>query len=163
MSPFRRFWNVIRRASMDDDLRQELDTHLALIEQEECASGLSAMEARQSARLRFGSPLAYRERALDAVIATWLENAWQDAIFAARQLRGRPGFTLSVVLLLAMGVGLNAGMFAIINSVVLNALPLPDAGRLVAVTERTGTFETPTSWPDFLDLRDGNHVLEPAA
>jgi putative ABC transport system permease protein len=148
---------------MDDDLRQELDTHLALIEQEERASGLSAVEARQSARLRFGSPLAYRERALDAVIATWLENAWQDAIFAARQLRRRPGFTLSVVLLLAMGIGLNAGIFAIVNSVVLNALPLPDSGRLVVVTERTGTFETPTSWPDFLDLRDGSHLLESAA
>jgi putative ABC transport system permease protein len=163
MSSIRRLWNVIRRARMDDDLRQELDTHLALIEEEERASGLSVEKARQSARLRFGSPLAYRERALDAVIASWLENAWQDVIVAARQLRGRPGFTLSVVLLLAMGIGLNAGMFAIINSVVLNALPLPDAGRLVAVTERTGTFETPASWPDFLDLRDGSHVLESAA
>jgi putative ABC transport system permease protein len=75
----------------------------------------------------------------------------------------RPGFTVSVVLLLAMGIGLNAGIFTVINSVVLRSLPLPDADRLVVVTERTGRFETPTSWPDFLDLRDSNHALSSAA
>jgi predicted permease len=67
------------------------------------------------------------------------------------------------VLTLALGIGLNAGIFTVINSVVLRSLPLPDADRLVVVSERTTTFETPTSWPDFLDLRDGNHVLESAA
>ena len=60
MSSIRRLWNVVRRSHMDDDLKQELDTHLALIEEEGRAHGLSADEARQEARLRFGNPLAYR-------------------------------------------------------------------------------------------------------
>ena len=66
MSSIQRLWNVVRRTHTDDDLEQELDTHLALIEEEGLARGLSADEARQEARLRFGNPLAYRERALDA-------------------------------------------------------------------------------------------------
>jgi hypothetical protein len=93
MSPLRRLWNVVRRSRIDDELRQELDTHLALIEEEECRAGLSAEQARQNARTRFGNPQAYRERALDAVIATWFEDARQDIGFAIRQLRKAPGFT----------------------------------------------------------------------
>ena len=45
MSPFRRLWNVVRRTRMDEDLKQELETHLALIEDEERAEGLSAWDA----------------------------------------------------------------------------------------------------------------------
>ena len=92
MLSIRRLWNVVRRSQMDDDLRQELDTHLALIEEEGRAHGLSADEARQEARVRFGNPLAYRERALDEVIATRIADTWKDVIFAARRLvrtRGR--------------------------------------------------------------------------
>src|SRR5438445_7470843 len=62
MSPLRRLWNVVRRSRIDDELRQELDTHLALIEEEERRAGLTAEQARQSAKTRFGNPLAYRER-----------------------------------------------------------------------------------------------------
>jgi len=148
---------------LDDEVRQEVETHLALIEDEERARGLSDRDARQRARSRFGNPLSHREQALDAVIAVWLDTFWQDVTFAVRQLLRRPGFAVSVVLLLAIGIGLNAGIFTVINSVVLRALPLPDPDRLVIITERTGLFETPTSWPDFLDLRQRNRVLESSA
>jgi hypothetical protein len=89
MSLLRRLWNVVRRSRLDDDLREELDTHLALIEDEEQARGSSVEQARQTARSRFGNPLV-RERALDAVLAAWLDNAWQDVRFATRQLRKAP-------------------------------------------------------------------------
>lgn len=61
----RRLWNVFRRNGMNDDLREEIETHLTLIEEEECARGASADDARRIARSRFGSPVLYRERALD--------------------------------------------------------------------------------------------------
>src|SRR6266511_2213663 len=131
MSILRRLWNVIRRARLDDELRQELETHLALIEDEERARGLSDQKARQQARSRFGNPLLHRERAIDAVIAIWLDSFRQDVTIAVRQLVRRPAFAVSVVLLLAMGIGVNVGIFTVINSVVLRALPLPDPDRLV--------------------------------
>jgi putative ABC transport system permease protein len=105
----------------------------------------------------------HREQAVDAIIAIWFDTLWQDVTFALRQLMRRPGFAVSVVLLLAMGIGLNAGIFTVINSIVLRPLPLPNPDRLVIVTERTSRFETPTSWPDFLDLRQRNRVLESSA
>jgi len=115
MSPVRRLWNIVRRARMNEDLRQEFETHLALIEEEERAKGLSAEQARDQTRARFGNSLAYRERALDAVIATWLENTCKEMIFAARRLGWSPAFTLATGLTLAIGA--NAAIFTVVYRV----------------------------------------------
>src|ERR1700682_2237943 len=129
MSLLRRLWNVLRRTRMDDDLRQELDTHLALIEEEVRAQGGSAEQARQSARSRFGSPLVYRERALDAVITTGFESACKEIVFASRRLARSPAFTLATVLTLALAIGANAAIFTVVQRVVVNPLPYGDSGR----------------------------------
>ena len=91
MSPIRRLWNAFRRARLDDDLQQEIETHLALIEERERAQGSDTTQARQRARAAFGSPLGYRERALDAVVATWIENVMQGCEVALRRLVQTPG------------------------------------------------------------------------
>ena len=131
MSPFRRFWNVLRGKRMDADLRQEFDTHLALIEEEERANGSSADQARRNARARFGNPLVQRERALDPVTARWFENACKDVTFAARRLVHSPVFTLATVLTLALAIGANAAIFAVVHHVLLDPLPYGDSDRLV--------------------------------
>jgi putative ABC transport system permease protein len=127
----RRLWNIVRRTHIDDDLKRDLDTHLALIEDEGRAHGLSGDQARREASLRFGNPLAYREQALDAVLATWLIDAWKDVIFAARRLGRSPAFTLASVLTLALAIGANASIFAVVQRVVRNPLPYPDSDRLI--------------------------------
>src|SRR5262245_42698076 len=130
MSPFRRLWNVTRRSRLEDELRQEVDTHLALIEEEERASG-SADGARRQALARFGNPLVHRERALDMVIMTSVENAWKEIVFAGRRLVRSPAFTLAAVLTLALAIGANAAIFGVVERVLLNPLPYPDSDRLV--------------------------------
>jgi putative ABC transport system permease protein len=131
MSPFRRIWNVMRRASLDEDLRQEIDTHLALIEEEERAQGSSEPRARQTARSRFGSPLAYRDQALDAVTATWLENTRQDCISAFRQLRKNRAFTLAAVVSLALGIGATTAVFSVVYGLLMQPFPYADSNRMV--------------------------------
>lgn len=144
MSPFRRLWNVVRRARIDNDLRQELDAHLALIEEEERAHGLSAEKARQRARARFGSPLAYRERALDAVIATGFDNTCKDVSFAARRLARSPTFTLASVLTLALAIGANASIFAVVQGVVLNPLPYAESDQLLQLEHGIPRINVPS-------------------
>ncbi len=134
MSPFRRIWNAIRRRQLDDEIRQEVDTHLALIEDEERANGASDGGARRHARTRFGSALAHREQALDGVMATTLESAWKEIVFALRRLLRSPAFTVAAVLTLALAIGANAAIFAVVERVLLNPLPYPESDRLIDVT-----------------------------
>ena len=143
MSPLRRLWNVLRRDRLDDELRQEVDTHLALIEEEERANGAGAQATRQ-ARARFGSPLVHRERALDGVMAMSVENIWKEAGFAARRLVRSPAFSVAAVLTLALAIGANAAIFAVVQRVLLNPLPYPDSDRLVDVDHGSQRLNLPS-------------------
>jgi predicted permease len=143
MSPFRRLWNVVRRRELDRELQDEVETHLALIEEEARASGKSDDAARQHARLRFGSPVAHREQALDGVIATWVESTWKELGFAARRLVRSPAFTIAAVLTLALAIGANAAIFAVVERVLLNPLPYPDSDRLVTLDHGALAFNRP--------------------
>lgn len=135
MSPFRRIWNVIRRRRLDDELRQEVDTHLALIEEEERADGFGPEEARRRALTRFGSPIASRERTLEAVVAMWLENLCKEFVFAARRLMRSPTFSIAAVLTLALAIGANDAIFAVVYRVILNPLPFADSARVVSLED----------------------------
>jgi len=67
---FKRIWNVFRSGRLEGDVREEVETHLALIEDEERANGVDSTAARRNARLRFGNPALYREQMRDANLAT---------------------------------------------------------------------------------------------
>src|SRR5262245_3216112 len=133
MSPLRRLWNTIRRNRMDDELRQELETHLALIEEEEQRQGVPVEQARQKERERLGSPLVYRERTTDAVGLSWLADFGKDIRFALRSLARTPGFFAAALLTLALGIGANAAIFSLIRSTLLAALPFTDSRQLAIV------------------------------
>jgi len=135
MLPFQRLWNVIRRRRLDDELRQEVATHLALIEEEERANGLSAEQARRRALTRFGSPVASRERSLEAIVAMWVENLGKELLFAWRRLSRSPAFTVAAVLTLALAIGANAAIFAVVYRVILNPLPYADSARVVSLED----------------------------
>src|SRR5437764_6100345 len=142
-SPIRRLWNLLRRRRIDDDLRQEIETHLALIEESEREHGAGAEQARRDARARFGNPDSYRERAVDAVIATSLEAMAREVVFAARRLVRSPAFTIASVLTLARAMGANTAIFAIVERVVVNPLPYPDSDRIVQLDHGSQRLNIP--------------------
>jgi putative ABC transport system permease protein len=168
MSPLRRLWNLVRRSRMDDDLREELDIHLTLIEEEARAGGATAEEARRIAQARFGSALVYREQAVDAVVPMRVERMLKEIRFASRRLMRSPAFTFATVLTLALAIGANVAVFTVVQRVVLNPLPYGDASRLIALEYGVPRRNIPSgigfmSWQLYWHLVDRARTLDGVA
>ena len=91
-----------------------------------------------------------------------MHSLFNDVHYALRQLRKSPGFTFTVVLTLALGVGANAVVFSVLNALILRPLPLPDATQLVFLDRFNGPGTSASSTqsdPDYRELRDGNRTF----
>jgi putative ABC transport system permease protein len=164
MSPFTKAWNVFRRRRLDDELRAELESHVALLEDDERDQGKSPAEARLSARSRFGNQLLYRERAVDSLVLCWLDDLWRDIRYGIRQLGASPVLTTVLILTLGLGIGGTLAIFSVVDAVLLRPLPYAKASRMVIVWE---TFHDLTngsaSAGHFHDWTEQNTVLEDTA
>ncbi|MFC5862818.1 ADOP family duplicated permease [Acidicapsa dinghuensis] len=138
MAIFRRILSLGTRERMEREINAELREHMAMCVDDNMAQGMSREEAERDARRRFGSPTAMRERVVAEDAALGLENLWQDVRGALRVFRRSPGFSLVVVVTLALGIGANTAIFEIFNAVRLRALPIANPGELVELRIANG-------------------------
>ncbi|HYN06301.1 MAG TPA: ADOP family duplicated permease [Vicinamibacterales bacterium] len=137
MTWLRVFWSraraMMRSHQRDQDLRREIDSHLDEAAEEYRRRGLSAAEARRAARVSFGGVAQAEDAYREHLSFSWLEHVRRDARHAVRALRRSPGFSLVVLVVLALGTGAATAVFVLLNSIVLRPLPFPQSDRLVVI------------------------------
>jgi predicted permease len=121
----------VRRKAVEFDA--ELESHVAMDYEEGIRAGLSSEEARRQALLRLGGAEQTRQAYRDRATLPPLESFLQDVRFALRQMRRAPGFTMTAVLTLALGIGANAVIYTLVDSILLRPLPYARQDRLVRI------------------------------
>jgi len=119
------------RTRKDQDLAEEIKSHLAHEQDFNRARGLSPEEARRQAHLHFGNPRTTRERVWHYRSFAGVEDLLRDLRFAMRALSKTPGITAIALLVLAVGVGVNTAVFSVIDAVLLQPLTYADPQALV--------------------------------
>jgi predicted permease len=150
--------------ALDDDLGAEIEAHLAFEIEENLTRGMAPDDARTAARRHMGNLTRIQERSREAWGFHSFETILQDARYALRGIRRSPGFSLVVILTLALGIGANTAIFSVVNAVLLRPLPYPAAERLLWMGESDPKAEgISVTWVNYQHWRRENHTFEDMA
>ena len=156
-----RLRTLFRRNAAEDDLDDELRFHLERAAEQHEARGLSAREARRRARLEFGQVDAVKDDCRQSWGIRQLDALQQDVAQALRLIRKHPALSAVAAVSLAIGIGLNTALFALLDATILRRLPVDRPEQLVDVytSDVDGFSWYGSSYPDYLDLRRGARTL----
>ncbi|MGH9823257.1 MAG: ABC transporter permease, partial [Blastocatellia bacterium] len=143
--------------------------HLDLKTEENLAAGMTLEEARRRSHVRFGNSAKIQEASREVYMIRQAEILVQDLRYACRTIRRSPGFAAVVVLSMALGIGANAAIFNLINTLMLRSLPVQDPQQLVILAnDKSWSFSSPIlqtvvsrlfSYPAYTEFRHNNHVF----
>jgi predicted permease len=138
--------NLLRSGQVEGQLDDEVRSYVDMVTDEKIAHGMPAHEARRSALAEIGGMEQIKQTVREHRAGAALERLWQGTRYAVRQLWRNPGFTLTVILTLALSIGANTAIFSIVNALMLKSLPY-------AHPERMGTIYTQITGSKFSDER----------
>ncbi len=165
-----RLSGLFNKEQRDRDLEEELESHLLMHVEDNLRRGMTREEARRHALIQLGGLEQTKERYRERWGLPRLETVWQDARFGLRMLRKSPSFTAIAVLTLALGIGVNAGIFQIFNGLALRPLELPGSQHVLTLYQTFHLNQGPMhrnvfgsgnlfSYYEYKEYRDQNHVF----
>ncbi len=147
---------------METDLQRELAHHLHELTAEYERQGHSHEEALRMARREFGGREQVKEQCRDERRWVWLFGMRQDVVFALRQMRRSPGFAVTAVLTLALGIAANVIVFGVLQAMVLRTLAVPHGDRVMTLGLTNLAFPV-LAYPEVRDVRNGSTVFSAVA
>jgi putative ABC transport system permease protein len=127
---------LFRQEQIENQLDDEVRAYVDMMADEKIAAGMSASEARRSALAEFGGIEQVKQAVRDHRAGVRVELLWQDAHYGLRQLWRNPGFTVTVILTLALSIGANTAIFSVVNALMLKSLPYSHPERMGTIYTR---------------------------
>src|SRR6266478_9198932 len=145
-----------RRAELDVELDDELESHLNMLTEENIRRGMSPEEARRAAHIELGSLASLREAHRETRGLPMIETVLQDLRYTFRILQRDFGFAIFAILIVGLGIGASAIIFSVVNALLLRSLPFKDPESLVWISNKETIPEQTTQVGYLLDAREAN-------
>ena len=146
-----------RRSQTENDLEEELRSHIQLRADDLERFGLGRAEAERRARIEFGGEARFKEECREAIAGNFIDTLIQDVRFSLRMLRKSPGFALIAVMTIALGIGATTAMFSAVEATLLRPLPYAQPEQLVSIQADLpglGANDVGISQPEWQDLQE---------
>jgi len=145
------------RSQTENDLEEELRSHIQLRADDLERFGLGRAEAERRARIEFGGEARFKEECREAIAGNFIDTLIQDVRFSLRMLRKSPGFALIAVMTIALGIGATTAMFSVVEATLLHPLPYAQPEQLVSIQADLpglGANDVGISQPEWQDLQE---------
>src|SRR5262249_1853052 len=154
-----RLLGLLRDRRADQELDNEIETHLRLLTERYLRQGMTEEEAARAARRQFGNVTLLQEECREMRGIRTIDTLFQDLRYGLRMLLRHKGFTAVAILSLALGIGANTAIFSLADALLWRGLPMANHDRLFIVKRGDGGGRA-FSYPDYVDYRDRNQVFE---